>query len=487
MFSTADDTLEAAIMLAERDRHLEQRRREERDRLRNRAQRHERERDRGRLRGEEPERRPLELRRPQRLPQLAQAPDLGQHHPQRQRERGEHHDVERLHPPELERRLRLATRARGHRAPEVLQDRLVVTEEHAVRRRQRGLRQEGKRGRGHRQPRDLGGNGDRALHTDESRGRDEQLRGILVEVHVRRRDRRDREVGQDHHTVPVDEEVRAVERAVRDARFSQPHERAPCVTEGAVGLGALGLEREEFGRARHEHHRRRPGNTDGDEVGHSDSCVTCAQEAECLVLHLLQPGERERGPGVLVGDEPPDLGDETRLRSITSVHAHRELLARRSRHEHARETAVLFGREHDVDRVDAELVQRAGDLSRSGTPRRRADDEMQCGGASPRDDDAAEHRIGRPDLEIQRTEREQREQERAGTTQWPAQEGRRREHDRADDGQMGGRETTGTRVGQRGAHGRREVVALDQEADHACREPGEEPRTGERDRQPDPP
>ena len=105
MFITVDDTLVAATMLANEIAICSMVAGSERDRVGHRAERHQRERDRGRLGGDEPGECPRELRGLQRVPEVGEAADLGQDHPEGEGEGHEHHDVERLHPAQLDRLL----------------------------------------------------------------------------------------------------------------------------------------------------------------------------------------------------------------------------------------------------------------------------------------------------------------------------------------------------------------------------------------------
>ncbi len=92
--------------------------------LRHRTDGGARERDRGRLREHEADDQPRPVGGLQRVDEVADAADLAEDHPQREQQRDEHHDVERLHPSQLDRADELTARARRDRGRELVEEAL---------------------------------------------------------------------------------------------------------------------------------------------------------------------------------------------------------------------------------------------------------------------------------------------------------------------------------------------------------------------------
>ena len=217
---------------------------------------------------------------------------------------------------------RCVTRGGGDRFTEPVEQVLVGAEGAPVRRAQRGLLEVGQRGADNLGTEHVDGRACCRVLTDQRRSRDEQLRDVLVEARVGRRHRRHRKV-VDHGRVRGRAHVLEVERAVRDPRVTHARDVTPELAQLRVDAGIVSRERHREREARHENRGRRPREAGDDHLRCRHSDVARRVQAQCLVLDLLQPGDRERRAGVLVRQEAPRFRHEPRVGGVTPVDLHR--------------------------------------------------------------------------------------------------------------------------------------------------------------------
>jgi len=139
---------------------------------------------------------------------------------------------------------------------------------------------------------------------------------------------------------------------------------------------------------------------------------TCRQEGQvCLVLDLLDPGERQEGPGVLEEEEAPEFGKELRAGSVASIEGDVEAMACLLGSHEGGDAPDLSGRGAHVIRRHTQLGQLLTDLGRRGQPEWRAEREVHCSGRAPPESQACQH------IEEQRVTTDQRCDGRDGDRQ----------------------------------------------------------------------
>ena len=132
-----------------------------------------------------------------------------------------------------------------------------------------------------------------------------------------------------------------------------------------------------------------PRQAGGDQVGHPGAGAAGEQHDVGLVLDLVLAGERQRRFGVLVPDEPPELGEQAGVGRVPPHDLDRQLGLGPGRVVGA--APRLLRREPQTGRVDAEVTQRVGHLFRGRRGRRGAEAQMRDGRRAPGEDDAGDH------------------------------------------------------------------------------------------------
>jgi hypothetical protein len=156
--------------------------------------------------------------------------------------------------------------------------------------------------------------------TDEERRGHEQLRSIRPDLRLRGRRVGTAETADRPRGVGKDREVEGVEAPVRDTRLVHPSDRPPEVLDQDVAhLGRADLRQEAPPRL-HDEDRvllHRPGG-DHREHRHAGSLGEECQEG--LVLHLLEPAEREARRLVAVPEVRPDRIQQLPVPGVASIH-----------------------------------------------------------------------------------------------------------------------------------------------------------------------
>ena len=110
------------------------------------------------------------------------------------------------------------------------------------------------------------------------------------------------------------------------------------------------------------------------------------------MFHLLAAGEGERGAGVPVEQEPDRLGQELRVRGVTSVDGDVQCVIVTV--EPGQEPTVapgLLRRRHDLGGGDVEIGEEEQDLGGRGEPQRRAEHEVDHRGDPHADGEAGQY------------------------------------------------------------------------------------------------
>ena len=110
-------------------------------------------------------------------------------------------------------------------------------------------------------------------------------------------------------------------------RFAQASSRTASVTRSAParrGWSPGGF------RTTRRASSRQPASAGGDDLGHPGAGAAGEEQHVGLVLDLVLAGQRQRRPGVLVPDEPPELGEQAGVGAVPAHDLDRQL-ARRPR------------------------------------------------------------------------------------------------------------------------------------------------------------
>ena len=139
--------------------------------------------------------------------------------------------------------------------------------------------------------------------------------------------------------------------------------------------------------------------TGDDHLARAHAGVARQQRGVGLVLDLLETREIGRGTGVLVGEEPPELGKELGVGLVPADDAQRDGSTVVCP-GHQRRTVWLLARQAHVAGIDAHLGQGGGDLGGGRASAWRAEAEVYGGGDAQAEDDATEHVVREPGAEV---------------------------------------------------------------------------------------
>ena len=238
----------------------------------------------------------------------------------------------------------------------------------------------------------------RALGADQDRRRGHRPGYVPVELLVRRVGRGVAEPGHDDGArCPVGQQRVPAERAVRDPRSAQAQQLAVQVIEGGVadvGVGGVG-QRGPAGQAAHDQRvLGRSRDLRLDQFGDVDARAARPQHEVSLMLDLLEPGERERRPGIPVEDEAARLGQQLGVGGIAAVDVDAQLTAGRPIRAGLGRPVLshppdLPGRQSQLAGADAQLPQQQPDLIDRRQAERRAEHEPDHRRRAPADGQAA--------------------------------------------------------------------------------------------------
>ena len=152
------------------------------------------------------------------------------------------------------------------------------------------------------------------------------------------------------------------------------------------------------------------------------------------MLNLLEASQIQRRARVLVGREPPKLGEELGVGLVAAYHPHRDrpLFVPA---DHQRRPMRLLARQMDARGIDPELGESGGHLRGRGTSAGRTEDEMDGGGHGPTKDQAAKDVIWQTGPEVERRDANGDTEELADAPGWTSQVRARRRHHSDHDGQ----------------------------------------------------
>ncbi len=295
-------------------------------------------------------------------------------------QRADHHDQRRpAHPARLDQLGHVDRGGLGGPLPHVGQQPAVAAQAPAQRGIQPGLVQVLQRAAEHRRvdaaarrlPGPLGAGG-------RGGGRDAPGQ-VAVELIGRRVRGGVAEVGQ--HGAPVtraDQDHVTADRAVCDPGPAQRQQLpVQVVQRGVAHVGGVRPGQQSAGWQAADQQRvvSGPGGAGRHDVRHGHAGLARPHGEKPLVLDLLQPGQREAGPGVPVEQEPAQLGEQLGVRRVPAVHRDGQPLARGIRR--AGLGGLVLGhppglprqRQH-VAHVDAEFVEQPPDIRGRGQAQR---------------------------------------------------------------------------------------------------------------------